>query len=365
MTTPTQTVSAADAASVDAIQEAVQDMVAVYVQPSASELVEKLEEQFGWRVRWNIEAALGDIVSNRKVSRHTRAYVSALLDSGDLAEAVHGGTAPSKEAHSHIDELVRRSAVYRSSAAFQEMLKFMARFRQYSPYNNLLVRTQNPSCGFFATAKHWAKKFDRHVKDGARPMVILAPMHPVLLVFALDDTEGPPVPKALLEFAVYRGEFQPKWLEQLMKNAAGHGIHTRFKTLSSTHAGSARNHGREPAHKMDVTIHDGLDPVSRFGVLCHEIAHILLGHLGADKDHWWPCRSNLTLHTIEIEAEAVAYIVTTRLGLEGPSARYVAGYLQSGPVPQSVSLDLIAKTAGRIERMATTEMPPRQPRRSE
>jgi hypothetical protein len=26
---------------------------------------------------------------------------------------------------------------------------------------------------------------------------------------------------------------------------------------------------------------------SKYGTLCHELAHIYLGHLGADRDHWW------------------------------------------------------------------------------
>ncbi len=65
---------------------------------------------------------------------------------------------------------------------------------------------------------------------------------------------------------------------------------------------------------------EGLDPPSRYGVSCHELAHILLGHPGADRDHWWPGRSTLSLATVEIEAEAAACIVSTGFGLSGASA---------------------------------------------
>ena len=33
--------------------------------------------------------------------------------------------------------------------------------------------------------------FGRKLKEDARPMLILAPMHPVLTVYELDQTEGP------------------------------------------------------------------------------------------------------------------------------------------------------------------------------
>jgi hypothetical protein len=52
--------------------------------------------------------------------------------------------------------------------------------------------------------------------------------------------------------------------------------------------------------------HDGLDEPSRFGVLCHELAHVLLGHLGSDLDRWWPARANLDHATVEIEASLPA-----------------------------------------------------------
>ena len=66
---------------------------------------------------------------------------------------------------------------------------------------------------------------------------------------------------------------------------------------------------------MRIVIRDQLDHPSRFGILCHEIAHILLGHLGSDWDRWWPARANLSRKTMEMEAEAVAFIVTQRFGV--------------------------------------------------
>ena len=61
-------------------------------------------------------------------------------------------TVPSKKI-STIDELFRHSKLYQNSDAFNELVKFMGRFRDYAPYNNMLVRLQNPSCRFYARAR--------------------------------------------------------------------------------------------------------------------------------------------------------------------------------------------------------------------
>jgi len=113
---------------------------------------------------------------------------------------------------------------------------------------------------------------------------------------------------------------------------------------------------------MRIALHEELDGSSRLGVLCHELAHILLGHLGTDRDLWWPHRTNLSHQTVEIEAESVAYIVMSRLGLKGSSAAYVSGYLKGESLPESVSVDLVAKVTGAIERMALESVPAKKPR---
>jgi hypothetical protein len=166
----------------------------------------------------------------------------------------------------------------------------------------------------------------------------------------------------LTKFADFEGDFDPRWLDKTIQQAAGYRIRVDIKNLSSTNAGFATVARGTGDWKMRIALHEGLGAESRFGVLCHELAHILLGHLGADRDLWWPSRTNLTLQTVEIEAESVAYIVTSRLGLKGSSAAYVAGHLNDGMLPDSVSLDLIAKVAGIVEKMATGYVSPKKPK---
>jgi hypothetical protein len=294
------------------------------------------------------------------LKRADRDYMTALIEDGSLARVLRGQDAPDREMISTIDLLLEQSRTYRSSPAFREMIEFMGRFRDYAPYNNMLVRVQNPSCSFYATARDWSERFHRALKEDARPMLILAPMHPVMLVYDLDQTHGRDLPKELQEFSEFKGDWQALWLDRLVENVKGHRIRVDFKTLSQTQSGFATLDRASGDWKMRIAVHEGLDGPSRFGVLCHELAHILLGHLGTDRDHWWPGRSNLGRATIEIEAEAVAYIVGTRFGLVGSSAAYVSRHLKDGILPAGVSLDSIAKVAGHIERMAREIMPPRR-----
>ncbi|MCB4823813.1 hypothetical protein [Roseicella aerolata] len=344
----------------------VRDILNSAARPSARELVVAIEAKHGPLARWHIADAIKTINANAGsvgLLAADREYLRVMEDDGSLDAALRGEGAKEHDVVSTVDALLRQSAVYRSSASFCEMVDFMGKFRRYSAYNNMLVRIQNPRCGFYATEKTWTDRFKRWVKVDARPMLILAPMHPVMLVYALDDTDGPPLPAKLADFAQFTGDFDQEWLRQLIANAAGHRIRVAFLPLSSTHAGFATRHLTGGDWKMRIAVHEGLDAPSRFGILCHEIAHVLLGHLGSDYDGWWPARSNLTHRTVEIEVEAIAHIVTTRFGLAGHSAGYLSSYTKDGAIPETVSLDFIAKVAGHIEKMATEPMPARKPRK--
>jgi hypothetical protein len=344
-------------------------------RPSAGELLRAAEQATGsdaskWfkdtLTRFADEGQSSTIMArfagDKRLRREDRSYFRAMLADGSVDDALAGRTKADEETVSSVDALLRQSALYRSSVAFKEMVAFMGRFRDYAPYNVMLVRLQNPSCGFFATATDWWKRHKRHLIDDAKPMLILAPMHPVMLVYALDQTAGQKVPKQLLEFAHFEGDWKSKWLENLVKNAQRNRIGVAFKELSSTHAGRATNDAGVDGWKMRITIHSKLDEPSQFGVLIHEMAHVLLGHLGTDYDHWWPGRFNVDDASAEIEAETVAHIVASRFGLQGSSAAYLSGYVAGEAIPQGVSIDLIAKVAGEVERMAKGLLPAPKPR---
>jgi hypothetical protein len=332
-------------------------------QPAAGELVRSVEDRFGLEARWELEAALMHLAGGSALPRIQREYAQSLLARGDLAQALQGAKLPGREVLSTIDDLLRLTSVYERSEAFVEMVQFMASFRDYAPFNNLLVRLQRPGCSFYATERDWRTRFHRRLKPDVNPMLILAPMHPVMLVFELDDTEGAPLPEELREFSRVRGQWDESWLVGAVANASRDRIQVDFRPLSSTNSGLATFARGDGGWKMRVSVHDGLDGPSRLGVLCHELAHIYLGHLGGDSDRWWPSRAGLGRHAMEIEAEAAAFIATTRLGLySGSSAAYLSRHAQGGRLPGTVSLEMIAKVSGALERMAREELPPRRPR---
>ena len=94
---------------------------------------------------------------------------------------------------SALDELFESSRTYRTSEQYVELMRFIKRFPKYSPFNCFLLHTQRPSVSYVATPNQWRKRFERTIKDGAHPLVILAPMSPVLFVFDAEDTEGKPL----------------------------------------------------------------------------------------------------------------------------------------------------------------------------
>ena len=152
----------------------------------------------------------------------------------------------------------------------------------------------------------------------------------------------------------------PGWLGRLLDNAGRRDrIQVQIKDLSTVQAGFATTRVRDPQWKLRVAVHAGLDDPGRFATLCHELAHIHLGHLGADQDCFWPSR--LGLDHAAMEVEAAACVVCTRLGLDSASPAYVSGHMPDGQLPRGVSLDLIARVAGLLERMALGILPLRKP----
>ncbi len=160
------------------------------------------------------------------------------------------------------------------------------------------------------------------------------------------------LPAHIRNFATAVGALEPPCIPNTVENAYRHGIEVQFKSLSSTLGGFAttKRHDRS-RYKMRIVIHDKLDDQSRYAVLCHELAHILLGHLGTDDDRWWPCRLDLSRSAVEIEAESVAFMVAARLGLKTASTAYLATYAADGKIPDSVSLDLVTRVTGKVYEM--------------
>lgn len=349
-----------DSIKIEDVKTYLLNMIRNNREPSGSELLNEVENKFGWQVRWSICDIIKNLIEDKSLTRIGKEYFIEMVDENSehsIANALNGQAADNNIFKSTLDALLEDGQKYRKSADFREMVEFMAKFRRYSPYNNMLVKIQNPHCSFYASKYDWYNRFGRELKEDAKPMLILAPMHPVMLVYDLDETEGEELPQRIKDFAQFEGDWNSKWLEYLIDNAKKYMIRVDFKKHSTTSAGFATIVRGKTSDKMRISIHNELDEPSRFGVLCHELAHIFLGHLGSDQDRWWPSRQNLNHDSVEIEAEAVAFTVTQRLGLKGSSDAYVSTYLNNEIIPEGISIDYIAKIAGKIEEMAKGAVP--------
>ncbi len=154
-----------------AVETGILKILEAQERPSASELLSRLDNEVGVHGRFDVVDAILRLQTTKSLTREARRYLLNLIESGDLDLALRGPADKRREVESLVDDLLHASSIYRSSISFHGMIEFMGRFREYAPYNNMLVRIQNPSCSFYATEKDWRKRFGRHIQEDARPML--------------------------------------------------------------------------------------------------------------------------------------------------------------------------------------------------
>ncbi len=98
-----------------------------------------------------------------------------------------------EEARSLLDQLLADSRLYTRSADYKALLDFVVRLRNFAPFNAMLLQVQKPGLTYAASAYDWRERFGRTPKEGARPLLILWPFGPVVLVYDVLDTEGDPL----------------------------------------------------------------------------------------------------------------------------------------------------------------------------
>ncbi len=233
------------------------------------------------------------------------------------------------------------------------MLDFVTRFKSYKPYNNFLVYMQNPSCEYFATTKHWKEKFSRQPKVDARPMVILAPMHPVLFVYDLDDTEGKEIPELLRNPFEVAGYFDDGYFSNLLSYFPSLGITLHQKQFDLRRGGSIYRPSKSAPPEIEINSKNS--SAVNFGTVVHELAHLFLGHLGSLENEKYPEREKEILKgqdLQEMEAESVTYLVLSRFSLETKSDEYLAFYGAKPSDLKRISMDLVLKVTAKIEDMS-------------
>ncbi len=259
-------------------------------------------------------------------------------------------TPPTERDRSSVDELIAAALAYHSPERLRALLAFTAKLRRYSPYNAMLLHIQNPELKMVATPRDWQNRYERKVLPGARPLVILAPMHPVMFVFDVKDTDGPALPEAvqmeLKDVFQADGHVPDKHWVKTLRSCQKLKITVGEEHLDEGKAG----HIKRVNVGFALALNQKHNRNQQYATLVHELGHLFLGHLGTAPLGWWKPRMDLRLDSRELEAEIVSYLVCSRLRLALGSDKYLAGYLDGGELPP-FSLDNALIAAGKIEEM--------------
>src|SRR6056297_774084 len=239
-----------------------------------------------------------------------------------------------------LEELEERIEKVQSSEEFKEYLEFFSKFHNYSYRNILLIKMQKPDARLVAGYKQWQKKFNRYVKKGEEGIMILAPykykkkvtelkkevnegnivetevekekefvsFRPVY-VFDISQTKGEPVPSWKIEVKDTRKDL----LNPFIDYTSERGIIVEFRRLRDCLKGYSEG-GK-------IIINGKLNDTEKVVVLAHEIAHEMLHQSNDDQ--------GLTKEIVELEAEAVSFLVSEYFNIDNPSEKYLALYKKS------------------------------------
>lgn len=267
-----------------------------------------------------------------------------------------------KQEQALLSQLLHESKLYRTGADFQELLDFVNRLPNFAPFNAFLLQIQKPDLQFAATAYDWKKRFNRTIKEGARPLIILWPFAPVALVYDVADTDGDRLPDDVAHAFKATGGMTGKMINGFISLLAKQGINTKLIEYSDAHAGHIQN--PRPEHDLkigfqsmqakekpdyEVRLNKSHDANVQFATLAHELAHLYLGHLGKDAFLKIPDRHNITHDIRELEAESVCYIVCHRNGVKPNSEAYLSAFVKYNTHIETMDVYALLKTAGKIE----------------
>lgn len=263
------------------------------------------------------------------------------------------------------------------SERYQDYLKAMSKFHDYSLNNTLLIVMQKPDASLVAGYGKWRDEFERHVKRGEKGIKILAPapykikkeqekLDPdgkpiigedgkpvteqkeitipafkVVSVFDVSQTDGKEIPDIAVDSltgSVEQYEDFFKALEQTSPVPVG------FERIESG------AHGYYHNGEKRIALNEGESELQTVKTLIHEIAHAKLHDIDLnappEQQQERPSR-----RTREVEAESIAYTVCQHFGLDTSdySFGYVAGWSSDKDIKElKASLETIRATASEL-----------------
>jgi antirestriction protein ArdC len=226
-------------------------------------------------------------------------------------------------------------------------LKTMALFSKYSLNNLFLIARQRPDARRVAGYQTW-RKLGRFVRKGEKGIAIIAPLvrrksdegteatesarliagFKVAHIFSEEQTDGEPLP----EIGHVTGD-PGYYLSRLEQFVRENGIELRYSEDIAP--------ARGMAEKGKITLLPEQTPAETFATLVHEVAHSEL--------HFGDRRSETTKRIRETEAESVAYVACSAIGLEtGTGAQDYVGLYGGDSKLLLESLQYIQHPANRI-----------------
>src|SRR6267378_4116275 len=234
------------------------------------------------------------------------------------------------------------------SEALTSYLKTMALFSKYSLNNLFLIARQRPDARRVAGYQTW-RKLGRFVRKGEKGIAIIAPLirrkseiesldaaeqesivrgFKVAHIFSEEQTEGEPLP----EIGTVTGD-PGYYLSHLERFVRENGLELRYSDEIAPARGMAEN-GK-------ITLLPQQTPAETFATLVHEVAH--------SEMHFGERRSATTKRIRETEAESVAYVVCSAIGLEtGTASQDYVGLYGGDSKLLLESLQYIQATASSI-----------------
>ena len=225
-------------------------------------------------------------------------------------------------------------------------------------YNAMVVYVQNPNARDWRTRTAWREE-KRTVKEGAKALLTLFPFGPFKIKYDVADTEGPPRNDGPGIFDA-EGAVSTHHLAEVRTRLEREGIEVRETRPMETRAsGCIRRRGSE----FEIALEMRASPASQYGTLCHELAHLYLGHLGSDpRSHAkkggergekarWPHRTSLPHAVEELEAEGVAFLLCAQIGVVTPAAEYIAGYIRRVPPGAAPGVEMMVRAASALSRL--------------
>ena len=227
------------------------------------------------------------------------------------------------------------------SKEYASYLKFMASFHNYSFNNSLLIYYQSQEQGFTASMvkgfQTW-KKDGRFVKKGAKALQIFAPV-PTKYKKEVENDDGTKEekeveylsfkPTYVFDISQTEGAEVPHITSQLLEKVDGFEnlmklliqlspCEVKFENIQEVDV-----YGYYDSVNNYIAVKNGIGEAQAVKTLIHEISHAVMHNRKIQG------LENITKEDREIQAESVAYIISSYLGLDASdySFGYVASYV--------------------------------------